>query len=105
MKIYIVECSSGSWDSYHWRVSYITLDQSKAIQERDRLNLEWEAKKLIPCQFPVDEDGDLIDEENYSEEDRIIYLDWWNINHEAKEWRPATVKEYELDKIITKWND
>lgn len=97
-KVYIVEASSGSYDDYHTWIHAVYLTPEEAGAEKDRLNLEWEAKKNILPPFPVDADEDLIDE-NLSPEEKKIYHIWWRNNFDAEEWNPAVVKEYEIGKI------
>jgi hypothetical protein len=100
-KVYFVEASSGSYDSHHTWIHAVYLKPQLAEEEKDRLNLEWEAKRNILPPFPVDEFGDLIDE-NLSEEEKNTYHTWWHNNYNAEEWNPAVVKEYEIGKIYNK---
>ena len=97
-KVFLIKAHSGSYDSYHSWVHAIYEDEQSAITEKDRLNLEWEAKKNIPCPFPIDQYGDLIDEDLLSKEESKAFYDWWHVNHEAAEWNKAEVFEFELGK-------
>jgi len=103
MILYIVKASSGSYDSYHEWIHSIHTDQQTAEQEKDKINLEWANKESLPSPFPIDKDGDLINEDSLSKEDKQKYHEWWNVNYEAREWREAEVKEYETDKIYFKF--
>lgn len=98
-KVYIVEASSGSYDDYAWWIHGIYLTSEEAEQSKNKLNAEWEAKKNILPPFPVDKDGDLIDE-NLSPEEKKIYHIWWRDNFYSEEWNGAKVKEYEIGKIF-----
>lgn len=100
-KVYVVEASSGSHDGYHTWIHGIYLTEKDAEESRDKLNADWEVKKNIPAPYPVDEDGDLMDE-NISNTDKNIYHNWWFINHEAKEFNKGVVREYTIGKIYLK---
>lgn len=99
-KVYVVKAKSGSYDSYHEWIHSIYLTPEQAEESKKKLNSDWEAKRNIPSPFPVDEDGDLIDE-NISDEHKKEYRKWWRQDFDSKEWGEAEVEIYELGKDKT----
>lgn len=101
MKIYIVIASAGSYDSHHTWIHSVHTEDKLAQELKNKINQEWEDKRNILSPFPVDKDGDLI-EEGLTEEDIDKYHEWWYVNNQAREWNDAIVKEYELNKTYDK---
>lgn len=88
--IYVVECSSGSYDSYHWWIGGIFNEQKDAEVLKDQLNVE---AKRIKDECPVKGNTDEMSEE---EEDR--YWEHFVSNQELMEWNEAKVREYPTNK-------
>lgn len=90
--IYVVECSSGSWDSFHWWIGGIFNKREDA--EACICELNAYAKK-IKDDCPVK--GNPSD---MSEEDEHKYFTYYhNSGHDNyMEWREAKVKEYPINK-------
>lgn len=98
MKAYIVQASSGSYDSYHDWIHAVYINHELAEAEKNKINAEMEVKRNIPCPFPLDEDGDLINE-NLPDEEWKLYHKWYIEHQPAREWNGAKVFEYEFGKI------
>jgi len=90
--VYLVECSAGCWDSYHWWVGGIFENQEDADNYAHALNIENQRLLEVECPFkePV-EDMDLTEEEDDK------YYRWWNDHNDAVEWNGAKVKQYPIN--------
>lgn len=93
-KVYVVECSSGSWDSYHWWIGGITLDEQEAHKMCDALNAEAERIKS-ECPYQGDPYGDDI-----TAEEETAYWSYKMKYENEMEWSPAVVKEYPFNQLI-----
>ena len=93
--VYIVECSSGSWDSYHSWISGIFENPQDAENLKTKLNDEY---KRILDECPVKGNPD-----DMSDEDEIKYIEHFRKYPEYfREWNEAEVKEYALNEEIKK---
>ncbi len=92
--VYLVECSSGIWDSYHWWVGGIFEKQEDAEKYAQKLNDENKRLKELECPIktPV---------EDMTDEEETEYYRWWNGNNDAMEWNGAKVKQYPVNKPCT----
>ena len=88
--VYVVECSSGSWDSFHWWIGGIFNEAKDAEELKDKLNAE---AKRIKDECPVKGNTD-----DMSEEDEDKYWTYFSTNENAMEWNDAKVKEYPVNK-------
>lgn len=89
-KIYLVECSSGSWDDYHSWVGGIFKTKEAAEMARDILN---EKSKEVKDRCPVKTKF-----EDMTDEEENIY--WkYKIENKEMDWNESVVKDYLLDKI------
>jgi len=89
-KIYVVECSSGSYDSFHWWIGGIFTNKEDAEQAKDTLN---EAAKKVRDEAP----------KKTSRSTGTGSNKWWKykIKHPNEmEWSEAKVKEYPLGEMI-----
>lgn len=98
-KIYIVIARTGSFSSHHTWVHSIHNNLQRANEYRDAVNKLMEDKKRVPCPFPVDEDGDLINEEDLNQVQRAEYNEWYVNYLPARGWNGAIIEEYEIDEI------
>lgn len=89
--VYIVECSSGSWDSYHWWIGGIYNDVKDAEELKDRLNAE---AARVKEEFSIK-----YNEDDMNEEDTIKYWEYYEKHEEMLEWNCAKVKEYPLNRL------
>lgn len=97
--VYIVECSSGSWDYYCWWIGGIFENPEDAEKYAQSLNEENERVLAIEC--PVDEELNIDDA---TDEEVKLYFDWAEANGKAKDWNGAKVKQYPLNKPLEKEN-
>lgn len=88
--LYVVECSSGSWDGFHWWVGGIFNEQKDAEALKDKLNAE---AKRIKDECPVK--GDPYE---MNEEDEAKWEKYFVANETSMEWNEAKVKEYPINK-------
>jgi len=88
--VYVVACSSGSWDSFHWWIGGIFNEPKDAEELKDKLNAE---AKRIKDECPVKGNKD-----DMSEEDEDKYWTYFSSKENAMEWNDATVKEYPVNK-------
>lgn len=94
-KVYVINCSKGSYDDYYVWIGGIFTDKKIAEDTCKKLNDEQAANLLIPN--PVsDEDF----HEGMDEKTLNLYCEWDKINSLAGDWNNATVSEIELNKII-----
>ena len=93
-KVYVVECSAGSYDSFHWWIGGMSLDKEEAHRMADELEAEVERIKS-ECPFR----GDPYDDDT-SPEQEAAYWEYYSRFSNEMEWGRAEVKEYELGKII-----
>jgi hypothetical protein len=94
--IYVVECSSGSWGSYHWWIGGIFNNPQDAESVRDKLNAE--AKAIIDEAPHKDKDPD-----DLSDEEEREYMQHFSNRWSLREWRPAVVKKYPLNVKIKQY--
>jgi hypothetical protein len=92
--VYLVECSSGSWDSYHWWVGGIFEKQEDADKYAQSLNDENKRLKEVECSIKTPF-------EDMTDEEETEYYRWWNGNNDAMEWNGAKVKQYPINKPCT----
>lgn len=97
--VYVVECSSGIWDEYHWWIDGIFENPEDAEKHAQSLNDENKRVLAIECPIQLDEDSNMDDATN---EELKLYLDWAEVNSKAKEWNGAEVTQYPLNKPFEK---
>lgn len=90
--LFVIECSAGEYDDYHWWIEGIFTNEIVAKDLCKKLNVEKEAEKLIPNPFK--------DIENLTEEEDAKYHEWWLMNDKANEWVEAKVVEYPVNELI-----
>lgn len=89
---YVVECSAGSYDDFHWWIAGIFLDAFDAEKLKKEIETKIEIAKNIPSPFEEDKLEFLTDEQS------DVYCKWWNDNNDAKEFNIAKVVEYPIGK-------
>lgn len=101
--VYIIECSAGSWDSYHTWIGGIYTNEKSAEIAKNKLNLD---AKIIRDNCPVKptEDGitdyDIL--ETLSEEDQQKYWEYFSKHTDEMEWNEATIRKYPLNVLINR---
>lgn len=97
--VYIVECSSGSWDYYCWWIGGIFENLEDAEKHAQSLNEENERVLAIEC--PIDKEANIF---NATDEEAKLYFDWAEANDKARDWNGAKVKQYSMNKPLEKEN-
>jgi hypothetical protein len=97
--VYLVECSAGSWDSYHWWVGGIFENQEDADKYVQALNAE--NKRLVEEECPF---KGQIEDMNLTDEEDEIYYRWYSKHSDAMEWNGAKVKQYPLNNPASETN-
>lgn len=92
-KIYVVSCSSGSYDSFQWWIGGIFDDLKMAEDVRDSLN---QLAKTVQNACPIKYHEDMTDEDDDK------YWLYFAKNQLMMEWSDAEVKEYPLNTPIYK---
>lgn len=95
--MYIIECSSGSFDSYSNWVGGVFSDKNKAQAEVDRLTAE--AKRIVE-ECPIKGNP-----EEFTDEEDEKYLHYWAKHQKAFEWSHPEIKEVEINKPHYKFKD
>jgi len=95
IKTYIVFEDKGSWDSYTYKILHVFLSKEKAEKYKDEYEASIKAK-IVPCPFPVDEDGDLdeVFEASMTKKQNAEYRDWRHKNFEAVEFNKCVIEEW-----------
>lgn len=93
--VYIVECSSGSYDSSEWWIDGIFEKKEDADKHAQELNDEKNRFKELdpPYRKKV---------EDMTNEELTEYMKWWDYKFDAMEFNGAIVKKYPLNKPASK---
>lgn len=86
--VYVVECSAGMYDDYHWWIGGIFTHAQDAESLKDKMNIE---AKAVLDSCPVKYDALMSDEK------MTQYYDYWRENKTYANWNEATVQEYPLN--------
>lgn len=92
--IYVVQASSGDWESYHkWVVGvFDNLRMANTLKN----TLDAKAEK-IKSECPIKYSHDLITSQVMSEEDETIYWDYYTLHQTEMEWVGVRIKECDLN--------
>ena len=93
--IYVVRCSSGSWEESVWWIGGIFTKKEDAIKVAEKLNLDMERKKATSAESPIKKSF-----EEMTEEELEIYDKWTQDRTDAEDWRGAKVLTYDLNKML-----
>lgn len=91
--IYVVECSSGTYDSYSWWIGGIFTNVMDANSHAKKLNDQMAQQLQEPR--PIDKVF-----EDMTEEEQDKDLDYDQRQYDANEWHPAKVEQYPLNKPV-----
>ncbi len=97
MSVYVIEVSSGSFDSYSWWIGGICDDIELANQIALELN---ENAERVRKECPVQVNDDCEDE--MTDEQEKLYWRYHAQYNNEMEWNGAVVKEYSLNQTIRK---
>jgi hypothetical protein len=88
---YVVECSAGQYDDYHWWIAGIFDNAFDAENLKREIDKNIEIVRNIPEPFALDMD-------NLTEKEYIAYDKWSGDHYEAWEFNSAKVVEYPFGK-------
>lgn len=88
---YVVECSAGQYDDFHWWISGIFDNAFDAENLKREIDKNIEIVRNIPEPFSLDM-------ENLTEEQYIAYDKWSGDHYEADDFNSSKVVEYPFGK-------
>jgi hypothetical protein len=87
--VYVVQCSSGSYEDYHWWIAGIFFEATAAEELKSKIEADIETAKNSPP--PFDEDSEFL-----TDEQKDVLANWLYENDRALDFNAVKVVEYQI---------